>query len=76
MSKREQLMEYITQDIIVLLMKERSLEVEDAMNLFYNTVVFEKLHDEETGLYLEGSLYVYDLLKNELANGMLVQEEI
>ena len=30
MSKREQLMEYITQDIIVLLMKERSLEVEDA----------------------------------------------
>ena len=76
MSKREQLMEYITQDIIVLLMKERSLEVEDAMNLFYNTVVFEKLHNEENGLYLEGSLYVYDLLKNELANGVLVQEEI
>ena len=76
MSKREQLMEYITQDIIVLLMKERNLEVEDAMNLFYNTVVFEKLHNEETDLYLEGSLYVYDLLKNELANGAQVQEEI
>ena len=76
MSKREQLMEYITQDIVVLLMQDRSLDVEEAINLFYNSVVFEKLHDEETGLYLEGSLYVYDLLQNELRNGVLVQEEI
>ena len=76
MSKREQLMEYITQDIVVLLMQDRGLDVDEAINLFYNSVVFEKLHDEETGLYLEGSLYVYDLLQNELANGVLVQEEI
>ena len=76
MSKREQLMEYITQDIVVLLMKDRGLEVDEAINLFYNSVVFEKLYAEETGLYLEGSLYIYDLLKNELANGVLIQEEI
>lgn len=76
MSKREQLMEYITQDIIVFLMKDRELDVDEAINLFYNSIVFEKLHDEDTGLYLEGSLYIYDLLKNELANGVLIQEEI
>ena len=76
MSKREQLMEYITQDIVVLLMKDRGLDVDEAINLFYNSVVFEKLYAEETGLYLEGSLYIYDLLKNELANGVLIQEEI
>jgi len=76
MSKREQLMEYITQDIIVFLMKDRELDVDEAINLFYNSIVFEKLHDEDTGLYLEGSLYIYDLLKNELANGVLLQEEI
>ena len=76
MSKREQLMEYITLDIIVFLMKDRELDVDEAINLFYNSIVFEKLHDEDTGLYLEGSLYIYDLLKNELANGVLLQEEI
>ena len=76
MSKREQLMEYITQDVIVFLMKDRELDVDEAINLFYNSIVFEKLHDEDTGLYLEGSLYIYDLLKNELANGVLLQEEI
>ena len=76
MSKREQLMEYITQDIIVFLMKDRELDVDEAINLFYNSIVFEKLHNEDTGLYLEGSLYIYVLLKNELANGVLVQKEI
>ena len=33
------------------------------------SVVFDKL-------YPKSSLYIYDLLKNELANGVLIQEEI
>ena len=76
MSTREKLMEFTTQRIIQYLMKDRDMEVDEAMNLFYNSIVFEKLHDEETGLYLESPLYVYDLLKNEIRNGKLVQEEI
>lgn len=76
MTTRERLMEFTTQRIIQYLMHDRDMEVDEAMNLFYNSTVFEKLHDEETGLYLEGPLYVYDLLKNEIRNGRLVQEEI
>ena len=57
-------------------MKDRNMEVDEAMNLFYNSIVFEKLRDEETGLYMESPLYVYDLLQNEIRNGRLVQEEI
>ena len=76
MTTRERLMEFTTQRIIQYLMKDRDMEVDEAMNLFYNSIVFEKLHDEETGLYLESPLYVYDLLKNEIRNGRLVQEEI
>ena len=76
MSTREKLMEFTTQRIIQYLMHDRDMGVDEAMNLFYNSTVFEKLHDEETGLYLEGPLYVYDLLKNEIRNGRLVQEEI
>ena len=76
MTTRERFMEFTTQRIIQYLMKDRDMEVDEAMNLFYNSIVFEKLHDEETGLYLESPLYVYDLLKNEIRNGRLVQEEI
>ena len=38
--------------------------------------VFEKLQDEETGLYLESPEYVYDLFKDELNFGHIVQAEI
>ena len=46
------------------------------MNKFYNSEVFEKLQDEETGLYLESSGYVYDLFKDELNFGHIIQAEI
>jgi len=35
-----------------------------------------KLNDTETGLYLCGSDYVYDLFYDELKNGKIVQQEI
>jgi len=76
MSKKEQLMEYLVQDIVLKLMDDRGIDVEAAMNIFYNSVVCDKLHNGDTGLYLEGTLYVYDLLLNEIENGALIQEEI
>ena len=41
-----------------------------------SATVFEKLQDEETGLYLESPEYVYDLFKDELNFGHIVQAEI
>jgi len=67
MSKFDVLTEAITQDIIGFLMADRSLELDEAMNLLYNSELFDKLQDIETGLYLESSAYVYELLKDELA---------
>lgn len=43
---------------------------------FYNSKVFEKLQDKETGLYMESSEYVYDLFKDEMNFGRIVQAEI
>lgn len=68
MSKSQQLMEYITWE-------DKNTEYDKAMERFYNSVVFEKLHDDETGLYLESTAYVYDLFQNEIRNGRLIQEE-
>ena len=45
-------------------------------NKFYNSEVFEKLIDEETGLYLESPNYVYDLFKDEMNFGHIIQAEI
>ena len=76
MSLQQQLMEYIIQDIIEMLTVQQEMEYDEAMNKFYNSEVFEKLQDKETGLYWESSSYVYDLFCDELNFGHIVQAEI
>jgi len=76
MGKQEQLIEYIIQDIIEMLTVQQEMEYDEAMNKFYNSKVFEKLQDKETGLYMESSEYVYDLFKDEINFGRIVQAEI
>ncbi len=68
-------MEYITQDIIAYLVEDKGIEISAAMMLFYSSAMYEKLMDEGTGLYLEGSGYVYGLFKDELKDGRIIQRE-
>nr|WP_317361518.1 hypothetical protein [uncultured Blautia sp.] len=76
MGKQEQLIEYIVQDIVDMFSSDQNIEYDEAMNRFYNSEVFEKLQDKETGLYMESSEYVYDLFKDEMNFGRIVQAEI
>ena len=75
MGKQEQLIEYIVQDIVDMFSSDQDIEYDEAMNKFYNSKVFEKLQDKETGLYMESSEYVYDLFKDEINFGRIVQAE-
>ena len=76
MCKRSQLIEYIIQDIVDMLATDQNIEYDEAMNMFYNSEVFEKLLDQETGLYLESSGYIFDLFRDERNFGHIVQAEI
>ena len=76
MGKQVQLIEYIVQDIVDMFSSDQDIEYDEAMNKFYNSKVFEKLQDKETGLYMESSEYVYDLFKDEINFGRIVQAEI
>ncbi|QAT43288.1 hypothetical protein [Aminipila luticellarii] len=75
MNKKEQLMEYITQDIVAFLIEDYDLSMDEAMHKVYTSEIYGKLTDEETGLYLQGSAYIYDMFKEELSNGQIVQAE-
>jgi hypothetical protein len=76
MSKQEQLIEYITGDIVSFIIEDSKISLNEAMQRLYNSQTFLKLNDLETGLYLESPLYVYDVYKTEKENGRIVQEEI
>ena len=76
MCKQEQLIEYMIQDIVDMFATDQNIEYDEAMTKFYNSKVFEKLQDIETGLYLESPEYVYDLFKDEMNFGRIIQAEI
>ena len=65
--KQKQLMEYATQDLVAMLVERQGLTLEDAMQRVYHSQLYTKLLDQETGLYLEGSEYLYGLLAEESA---------
>lgn len=62
------MIEYTTQEVIGYLIEDNGFIMDQAMELFYMSKTFEKLSDVETGLYLEGSAYLYEMLKRELRN--------
>ncbi|MFR1761053.1 hypothetical protein [Frisingicoccus sp.] len=64
-SQQQEMIEYTTQEVIGYLIEDNEITMEQAMKQFYMSDTFEKLSDVETGLYLDGSVYVYELLKRE-----------
>lgn len=63
--QQQEMIEYTTQEVIQYLMEDRKVTIEQAMELFYLSGTFEKLSDVETGLYLEGSSYIYEMYNRE-----------
>jgi hypothetical protein len=76
MNEKKQLIEYIVQDIVEMITQDQGVEFDEAMDRFYESEVFDKLQDVETGLYIESTAYIYDLYKDELNFGRILQAEI
>lgn len=73
MNKRMQyLVEGITKDIIAYLMEDNGYDLATALKAFYDSETFAKLSDEKTGLYIESSAYVYEILKGERRRGKIM----
>ena len=65
----------VTADVVSSIMEETAVSAQAAMKMFYNSEVFQRLCDPETGLYRESGGYVYDLYKIEQEHGSLIQFE-
>lgn len=65
-NQQQEMIEYTTQEVIGYLIEDHAFSMERAMELFFMSGTFEKLSDVETGLYQEGSAYIYELLKREM----------
>ena len=72
MNKRKQievqyLIEQLVHDMAMMLMSDFGYDMQEAINAIYQSKTFSKIEDPDTGLYYQGSVYVYSFLKEELA---------
>ena len=70
------MIDLVTADVIDAIVEETNVSVQEAMKIFFNSEIFDRLCDVETGLYRESGGCVYDLYKTERKHGRLVQVEI
>ena len=76
MDNKQQMIEYMVQDLVEMISEAQGVEYDLAMRSLYDSAVYEKLLDVETGLYRESPAYVYGLLQDELNFGHIIQTEV
>ena len=76
MNKEQQMVEYMVQDLVEMIVEANGMEYDQAMKILYDSATYEKLTDIETGLYRESPAYVYGLLQDEINFGHIVQAEM
>ena len=76
MDNKQQMIEYMVQDLVEMISEAQGIEYDLAMRSLYDSAVYEKLLDVETGLYRESPAYVYGLLQDELNFGHIIQTEV
>ena len=59
--------EYLTNNLVTMLMEEQNLTMEQAMDIVYRSHTYEKVERASTGLFYQGAVYVMDMLREELA---------
>lgn len=60
------LIECLTEDLIAMLMDTYGVSLDEAADKLYNSHTYSLLENEQSGLYYQGSVYVFDMLQEEL----------
>ena len=63
------LLDTLTKNLVLKVMEEFGYSITEAMDVVYNSQLYEKVLDLETGLYYQSAGYNYELLRNELLTG-------
>lgn len=75
MDKIKFLTELNTLELVSYIMEEYNVEYDKAIDMLYNSQIFEKLLDSETGLYFQSSSYIFELFKYEYKTGKIFNEQ-
>ena len=65
MSKEQTYMtDHVLTGLTQLIMEKQHKTLPEALDILYNSPLYDKLSDPETGLYLQSKYYNYEILKS------------
>ena len=67
----QQMVEYMIQNLVEMICENQGVEYDLAMRTLYDSEIYDKITDVETGLYRERPAYVYGLLKDDIDRGQI-----
>ena len=65
------LISVLIEKLTIKAMEDYNLSEAEALDLIYNSQLYEKILDLETGLYYQSASYNYELLKSEIEYGKI-----
>lgn len=72
MSEKEKMKSYMVKELASLLMEgDKTLSIEEALSLVFNSDTYQKLLNDSTRLYFQSPRYVYSYLETELKTGKI-----
>ncbi len=66
------LIDTLTKNLVIKVMEDFGYSIPEAMDAVYNSQLYEKILDVETGLYYQSAVYNYEFLRRELLTGKMV----
>ena len=66
-NQKEFLINRIVDKLTEFLVIDSSIGLTDALKVVYNSKVYQQLQDSEGDLYVQSPSYIYELLKQEMA---------
>lgn len=69
--RTEYLVAYIVDKMTQYLMADFNLDAISALNVIYNSKVYDLVQDKENELYVQSPSYIYELLKKEYLTASL-----
>lgn len=65
------LLDTLTKNLILKVVEYLECPLKEAMDIVYNSQLYEKIIDTDTGLYFQSAGYNFELLKKEMLTGKL-----
>ena len=62
----------LVEQLTLMVIEEYNLSIPQALELVYNSQLYEKIMDIDSGLYYQSAKYNYEMLRHEMKYGKII----